>query len=177
MEYLGQIATTYLLLRNAEGHLLLLDQHAAHERILYARLQAAEIDKQFLALPLEIPVHTSEKERAEEMFSPLQKLGFILEWAQDAVLIKAFPALLEGGAAKAFVQEVLAGRKDDYSAMLISFSCKNAIKAGQELTTDEAVGLIQQWLATPQREFCPHGRPAVVCWTARDLEKMFKRIA
>ncbi len=176
LEYLGQIAATYLLLRDVAGNLLLLDQHAAHERILYARIQAADIDKQCLALPLEISLHISEKERAHTMLDALQRLGFTLEMTSDAVRMTAFPALLEAGSAKSFVQEVFAGRKDDYSAMLISFSCKNAIKAGQELTVDEALGLIQQWLATPEKEFCPHGRPAVLRWTGRDIEKMFKRV-
>ncbi len=175
LEYLGQIAATYLLMRDAEGSLLLLDQHAAHERILYFRIESADVDTQFLALPLEIPVHASERERAHVMLPSLQRLGFVMELGTEALQIQAFPSLLEGASAKNFVQEVLAGRKDDYSAMLISFSCKNAIKAGQKLTHDEAVGLIQQWLTTPEREFCPHGRPAVLRFTGHDLEKMFKR--
>ncbi len=175
LTYLGQVAHTYLVLRDAKENLLLLDQHAAHERILYARMQHMEIDKQILALPIELPVHNSERERAELMLEPLEKLGFSLELGEETLKLKAFPSLMEGKSATAFVRDALAGRKDDYSAMLISFSCKNAIKAGQELTNDEALGLLQQWLSIPERDFCPHGRPVILRFSGDDLEKLFKR--
>ncbi len=175
LTYLGQIAQTYLVVRDGNGHMLLLDQHAVHERILYARIEHATLDRQYLALPLEIAVHGSEQERWQELQPTFERLGFALELQANTVFMKAHPILLESGAAKAFVQDALAGRKDDLSALLISFSCKGAIKAGQALTHDEAVGLLQQWLQVPQRDFCPHGRPAVLRFGARDLEKMFKR--
>ncbi len=175
LTYLGQIAQTYLVMRDEGGQMLLLDQHAVHERILYARIEHATLDRQYLALPLEMPLHGSEEERWHALQPTFERLGFALEMKDGNVLMTAHPVLLESGAAKAFVQDALAGRKDDLSALLISFSCKGAIKAGQALTHDEAVGLVQQWLQVPQRDFCPHGRPAVLRFGARDLEKMFKR--
>ncbi len=175
-EFLGQIAQTYLVLRDASGQMHILDQHAVHERILYERMQRSDIDKQYVALPIEIAVHTSEQERAKELYAAFEKLGFELELTENTLLMKAYPILLELGAAKAFIRDALAGRKDDLSALLISFSCKGAIKAGQALTQDEAMGLVQQWLQTPQKDFCPHGRPAALRFSAHDLEKMFKRI-
>ena len=63
----------------------------------------------------------------------------------------------------------------ELEAKLASMSCKSAIKAGQELTQDEALTLIQQWLQVPDKEYCPHGRPAVLRWDAADLERLFKR--
>ena len=74
-----------------------------------------------------------------------------------------------------FLREVLAGRKDDIRAMFISLSCKGAIKAGQRLADDEAAALLRQWLHTPEREYCPHGRPSILRWDAVALEKLFKR--
>ncbi len=175
LQYLGQVAKTYLILRDSGDNLLLLDQHAAHERILYARMQNAEVDKQMLALPLTIELHSSEKELAQAMLDALEKMGFTLELDQDTLRIKAIPSMLEMGAAKTFVRDALAGRKSDYSSMLISYACKNSIKAGQELTQDEALGLLEQWLAVPERDFCPHGRPALLRFSGDDLEKLFKR--
>ncbi len=174
-DYLGQIANTYLILRDAQGHMHILDQHAAHERILFARMQKAPMDKQYLALPMDLPVHASEQERAQNVQETLERLGFVLEFSDNTVRILAHPVVLDSGSSKVFMQDVLAGRRDDLSAMLISFACKSAIKAGQALTPDEAVGLVQQWLQTPERHFCPHGRPAVLSFTAHNLEKMFKR--
>ncbi len=175
LTYLGQVADTYLVLRDDEGQLLLLDQHAAHERVLYARLQRAPMDTQYLALPMEIAVHSSEQERLTQLLATFESLGFVLQLLEKSVHMLAHPVLLDSGAAKAFVQDALAGRKDDLSALLISFSCKGAIKAGQALTADEAMGLVQQWLQVPEKDFCPHGRPAVLRFGAHDLEKMFKR--
>ncbi len=175
LQYLGQVAKTYLVLKDTGDNLLLLDQHAAHERILYARLKASNMDKQYLMTPLEMPLHSSEQEKAQEIFFSLEKLGFELEIKDSALVIKAFPTMLTMGDAKIFVRDALAGRKEDFSSMLITFSCKNAIKAGQELTFDEAMGLLEQWLAVPERDFCPHGRPALLRFGASDLEKLFKR--
>ena len=85
------------------------------------------------------------------------------------------PPMLSRAEARDFLREALAGRKDDLAGMFISMSCKAAIKAGQRLTDDEAAGLLRQWLATDDREYCPHGRPCILRWDAVALEKLFKR--
>ncbi|MDR3319946.1 MAG: DNA mismatch repair endonuclease MutL [Desulfovibrio sp.] len=174
---LGQVAETYLVLRDGGGALLLVDQHAAHERVLY---EAAKKDAFFgrdhpLALPLEMRLHPAEKARFYELGPRLQSLGFELACTQDILTVRATPSLLSRAQAGQFLREVLAGRKDDFAEMLVNMSCKGAIKAGQRLTDDEAAGLVAQWLAVPGKEYCPHGRPCVLRWDAEDLEKFFKR--
>lgn len=178
LEYLGQIARTYLVLRDAEGALLILDQHAAHERVLFEKLRQGGFDGsgQLLVLPVRLTLHPSEMERFFALRSRLEKLGFMFETGSGNMLhVSSSPAMLSRSEASEFLQEALAGRKDDLTAMFISMACKGAIKAGQALTADEAAGLLQQWLATPQREYCPHGRPCVLRWDGRALEKLFKR--
>ena len=177
LAYLGQVADTYLLLRDAEGALLLLDQHAAHERVLYARLEQGAFSGagQCLALPLELDLQPVEEERLFALRPRLQQMGFTLESSPGRLTARCIPPHLSRAEARDFLREALAGRKDDTAAMFVSLSCKSAIKAGQRLTDDEAVGLVRQWLQTPQREYCPHGRPAVLRWDAGALERLFKR--
>ncbi|MDO5537615.1 MAG: DNA mismatch repair endonuclease MutL [Desulfovibrionaceae bacterium] len=177
LTYLGQVARTYLVLRDARGALVLLDQHAAHERVLYDRITARGYQGQAvgLALPIEMTLHPAEAQRWQELQDMLAALGYAAGLQAGRLHVRAIPALLGRLEAMEFLKEALAGRKDDLNARFASMSCKAAIKAGQELTADEALNLLRQWLASPGREYCPHGRPAVLRWDAAALEKLFKR--
>ena len=174
--YLGQVALTYLVLLDTTDALVLLDQHAAHERVLYGRLTRGKAhDGQLLALPLRLSLHSAEKERFFQLRTQLESLGFVFTHTDADLCVTAMPAMLTRAETECFLREALAGRKADLAGMFASMACKGAIKAGQALTDDEAAGLIAQWLATPEREYCPHGRPCVLRWDAGDLEKLFKR--
>lgn len=175
--YLGQVADTYLVLRDAAGALLLLDQHAAHERVLYARIRSRGFrgEGQGLAVPMELKLHQSEIQRFWEVADRLAALGFAARLLSQTLVIRAIPALFGRSEAQTFVREVLAGTRDDLEARFASMSCKSAIKAGHLLRRDEALSLLQQWLQTPDREYCPHGRPIVLRWDKMELERLFKR--
>ncbi len=185
--YMGQIGGTYLLLRdirNSRSHaaLLILDQHAAHERVLVSRIEAGGFSgmSQPLVLPLEYALHPAECERAEEFRESLASLGFDLvlrqQGAGTVLEVRAIPPLLERPAAGEFIREVLAGRREDLRSLWASMACKAAIKAGDLLAPDEAVNLIAQWLMTENRQFCPHGRPCVLQWNIAELDRLFKRL-
>lgn len=175
--YLGSIADAYLVLRMSDDTLALLDQHAAHERVLYERLKrdATRGESQLLALPVCLPLHPSEAGLLRELWDELAKLGFQLETTASEVRATGVPAQLNAGEAKEFLAEVLAGQAKSMEGLWKIMSCKAAIKAGQPLAEAEALALLEAWAATAERHYCPHGRPTLLSWNVRDLEKLFKR--
>ncbi|CCH48882.1 DNA mismatch repair endonuclease MutL [Pseudodesulfovibrio piezophilus] len=175
--YLGQVADTYLVLRQGES-LVLIDQHAAHERVLLAAMREARTkgDSQPLALPLEITLHPSEVDVLLGVKDDLKSMGFLLELDGPAkVLVRGIPPTLDTGKAREYLVDALAEKAKTLDDLWTMMSCKTAIKAGQALAVDEALALLDVWLQTPERDFCPHGRPVVVRWNPLDLEKLFKR--
>jgi DNA mismatch repair protein MutL len=175
--YLGQVADTYLVLRRGRS-LVLVDQHAAHERVLLAAMRQARTrgDSQPLALPLELRLHHSEAEVLHELWDGLRDMGFILEKdGPDTVLVRGIPPTLDAGKARECLADALASKARTLDDLWTMMSCKTAIKAGQPLAVDEALSLLEVWLRTPERDYCPHGRPVVVAWNPQDLEKLFKR--
>jgi DNA mismatch repair protein MutL len=178
---LGQIGHTYLVLRDdATDALVLLDQHAVHERVLFARMeQSASAGKgQTLMLPLVLPLHPAECERLEQMRVRLRSIGFELGEGGQELEVRSIPLGFSRNEAAGLLRDILGGNRDDFEDLSNSAACKAAVKAGQPLSLDETAGLIAQWLALAEeeREFCPHGRPCVLRFTARDLEKLFKRV-
>jgi DNA mismatch repair protein MutL len=176
--YLGQIQNNYLLLTSRSGELILLDQHAAHERILYHRFctQGQTGQQRPLALPMQRALHPSEEERLSRIAPAMRNMGFVLDRSQDgAVLIRAVPAHLDPSQAREFLDQILHQQSESQDELWQTMACRQAVKAGDALSAQEALELIQLWLSTPDREYCPHGRPAMVILKAKDLERMFKR--
>ena len=177
-EYLGQLGDTYLLLRTGDGALEILDQHAVHERILYERFkrEGQQADRRPLAMPLEIPLHPAQAERLSELWEELATIGFSLERpAPTSLLLRSIPVSLTPGEAREYLQEALSDQGRSMEQLWIMLACRSAIKAGQELTRDEVMGLLDGWRATENPAHCPHGRPTRVTLSLQQLEKMFKR--
>ncbi len=177
LEYLGQVADTYLVIREG-GRLTLVDQHAAHERIILEAMRRDRTrgDAQPLAIPLEMALHPSEAETLETLWDGLRDMGFLLERdGTSRLLVKGVPPTLDAGRAKEYLSAALAERSRGIEELWTMLACKSAIKAGQPLADDEALALLDEWVRCPEREYCPHGRPAVLRWGAADLEKLFKR--
>lgn len=175
--YLGQIAKTYLVLNTADG-LVLVDQHAAHERVLFNtfRTTGRRGDRQPLLIPVEISVHPSQTTLLQDLWNELHGLGFSLELTSPTrVLLKATPTLLNAAQAKEYLEEVLAGQARSMTDLWAIMACKAAIKAGDELAADEALALLEAWQLLPDRHYCPHGRPVQIGWSNKELEKLFKR--
>ena len=178
IEYLGQVADTYLVLRLAKGGVALVDQHAAHERVLFQQMRASHSrgESQPLAIPFEMALHASEQNKLTALWKELTTLGFQLQAVRPGlVAVRGIPPLLTTGQAKEFLGETLSGRSKAMEDLWAMMSCKAAIKAGTPLAHDEAMSLIEAWSAAKDKDFCPHGRPIVVSWDTKELEKLFKR--
>jgi len=175
--YLGQIDKTYLLLK-IKNQFMILDQHAVHERILYEQNKKRGFKgvKKNLVIPLELILHPAEQKALISYWPKLESLGFVLEQVTSRrTIVKAIPQDLSPGQAKDFLQTLLSREIDTLDEIWILMACRAAIKAGQELTDDEALGLINSWLTCPNKDYCPHGRPVAIVLEGRLLEKMFKR--
>jgi DNA mismatch repair protein MutL len=175
MEYLGQVATTYLLLRTEDG-LLIVDQHAAHERVIFEKLKHGSGIGAPLALPLEIPLHPSHREPLQRSWNHLHELGFVLETGgPNLLLVRSVPGLLTSGQAKELLLSALSEKSATLEGLWTMLACRSAVKAGESLSQDEALSLLSLWLECPSRDHCPHGRPTLVAMTSKELEKLFKR--
>ena len=177
MTLLGRLCDTYLVLKLDDSTLALLDQHAAHERVLYNALRSKETgrESQVLALPLELPLHMAEREALDALLPGLTQLGFALKVDGDILRATAIPCLFQPGKAREFLGEVLSGRSTALEDIWKLMACHCAVKAGQPLADDEVMSLLAAWRETADRQFCPHGRPVLLTWDVGDLERLFKR--
>jgi len=184
LRVLGQAATSYIIAEGPEG-LYLIDQHAAHERILFekflAQRQARQVERQGLLEPLTIEVTPQQEEALKSQAEALAGYGFELEnFGPRAYLVRAVPALLPGENLAAALNEVLdclaeadVSRREERIA--ISLACHGSVRAGQVLGEEEMHQLVRQLEQTKQPRTCPHGRPTMIHLSASQLDHEFGR--
>ena len=186
LRVLGQLANTYIIAEGPNG-LYLIDQHAAHERILYDRILAQwsqkEVEVQGLLQPITIELSPREEETLKASEEFLAEFGFTIEpFGNRSYLIRAIPALM----AKANIIEIISVLLDSLASkeglspweekIAQSLACHGAIRAGQQLSNEELQELIKQLEQTKQPRSCPHGRPTMIHLSSHQLEKEFGRI-
>lgn len=185
---LGQIADTFIVAENQHG-LVLVDMHAAHERITYERLKRewhqARVTQQPLLVPATLAVTAAEADVAEEHGETLAKLGFVLDrTGPEAVTIRAAPALLRGRNIDGLVRDVLAdllqvGHADRLEealdGVLSTMACHASVRAGRRLTRVEMDQLLRDMEATENGGQCNHGRPTFVELDHPALDRLFLR--
>lgn len=182
---LGQIAACYIVAQGIDG-LYLIDQHAAHERILYDRFSrhSEEIPSQQLLIPLYLDFDQQEIDLIQEHQEAFRNLGFILEAVGPLTLrLLEIPADLPTAEAEAVVRETLTFIQNATQptaqglrhAYLQTASCRAAVKAGETLNMRQIQALIDELCAANLPYTCPHGRPSVIRFTENDLAKLFKR--
>lgn len=183
-----QIHNRYLITENEEG-MVVIDQHALHERILYeqlrARVQGGQLETQPLLVPEPVTLPPADAAAALEADETLRKLGIEIEpFGGDTVLVSSYPAMLANlGPAEMLRQvvELLLGshktpeRRDLLDDLLHMIACKAAIKAGDRLAPEEVTALLEQRHHFQDAHHCPHGRPTALVFTREELDRRFKR--
>lgn len=185
---LNQIARSYILAENSEG-LVLIDQHAAHERVRYEELmdqfEKQNPEKQQLLLPLNIELSSAEVLVFESNKEIFEGLGFEIDsFGGNTFNIQAVPSSISNENIQTILQEVLADISNDIKTRAVKnpkekiieyMACRSAIKFGKDLSIDEMAKLISQVDKLKRPYTCPHGRPSMVNITYHELEKMFGR--
>jgi DNA mismatch repair protein MutL len=175
-----QLHQSFILIQ-IRGGMVIIDQHAAHERILFDRakinLAGAKPVVQSLLFPATIELSPDEYERYEELTSVLASLGFESEpFGIRSILVRGIPALVRNWDEGRLLEEILGGEgRSGIDEFLKSYACRSAIKAGTKLASEEMESLTDQLFATELPYTCPHGRPTMLRVSLGELERRFAR--
>ena len=185
---IGQVFDTYWLIQ-MEDKLFIIDQHAAHEKVLYERIvkemRERKVTSQLLSPPLIISLNLQEQEKMKKYKEVFASLGFQIEaFGGREYSIRAVPQNLYGLTREDFFidildqldEEVTSKNIEILSDKMATMACKAAVKGNQRLSAAEAMALIDELLELENPYNCPHGRPTIVSMTKYELEKKFKRI-
>ncbi len=188
MRILGQYHETYIVCQD-EGDLVLVDQHAAHERIGFERLKAEfrshAVASQTLLFPVVMDLDFGERDMLEKRKSDMERLGFDLElYGGRSCALRAIPAFLDPGEAEKALRDVAAellaldassALEDALDRVLIRMACHGMIRANQALSMQEMRELLRQLDEIDFESHCPHGRPVAQRFSRRAIEAMFQR--
>ena len=185
---IGQVFDTYWLVQ-MEDKLYIIDQHAAHEKVLYERIvkemKERNVSSQIVSPPIIISLNLEEQEKMKKYQNIFETLGFEIEsFGGREYSIRAVPQNLFGMTEQGFFIEVLDHLEEDPSSKTLdvlsdrmaTMACKAAVKGNQKLSLRETEALIDELLQLENPYNCPHGRPTIISMTKYELEKKFKRI-
>ena len=187
-QIIGQVFDTYWLVQY-EDRLLIIDQHAAHEKVKYEalvkKLREGQVDSQNLAPPMILNLSAMEAHTLQEYGDYFARMGFEIEdFGGNAVAVRAVPCDLYGHYEKDFLQGILDELEEEpprgtpaiIAEKLASMACKSAVKGNMRISTKEMGALLDQLLSLENPYHCPHGRPTIITMSKYELEKKFKRI-
>ena len=183
-----QVHDRYLIAETDDG-VMVIDQHALHERVIYEQLRekilAGALETQRLLIPEPVDLGPAESAAALADRELLAKLGIAVEpFGGGTLLVTSYPAMLARlrptDVLRMLVEQIMAGgkapdRRDLLDELLHMMSCKAAVKAGDRLTPEEVEALVAQRHLAQDAHHCPHGRPTVLVFTRDELDRQFKR--
>ena len=191
LRLIGQLMDLYLLCER-DGHLMVIDQHAAHERILFGRLAGAYLEQQVpvqhLLFPVSVELTPEQYERLGQRQQELARLGLdVAEFGDNTAVIKGVPAAISRLDPADILLETLAAMQgnvrlesntlpESLASLFASLACKAAIKAGNALLPEEMLALLAQMEKSPVFSHCPHGRPVIKTFSRREIEHWFHRL-
>lgn len=183
---IGLAFNTYILAQDA-SNFYLIDQHAAHERVMYEYLMSkydtGDMSVQPLMLPIVIELSPKEIALIKDSFNIFERLGFEIEWfGENTIAIRSVPIVMGEPCTGDFFNDILDSLEGGAKAasplerIIISMACKNSIKAGTAISFEEMQELIRRLSETKSPYTCPHGRPTLISMSQYELEKKFKRV-
>lgn len=188
MKYIGQAFSTYIILQNGE-ELVMIDQHAAHERILYEKLRAKydsqENTTQLLLEPVVVKLQPFELASIKAKEELLSRIGFVFEdFGNNSIIMRGIPYMVSDCSPRDIFFELTEKLQDAVKPVntpladeiIHTIACKAAVKANKRLDEKEVHQLLEDLSRTGRRYTCPHGRPTIIRLTKYEIEKMFKRI-
>ena len=187
IEKIWQIHKRYIVSEINSG-LVVIDQHVAHERVLYeeclAAFESKVVSSQTLLFPEELNFAKDEYDILLEIFPYLKKIGFKIREGEDSkIYVEATPADISWGEEKKIIKEIIdefISTRKTYSsykeALAASYACKAAVKAGDIMTNSEMMVLVNRLFSTEHPYYCPHGRPIIIQLSLDELDRRFERI-
>ena len=187
LRFLGQAFNTYIIVEKNDNEVLIIDKHAAHERIIYEKLKAdsGSANVQYLLTPITVTLDKIDYDAAVSNLDMFAKCSFDVEdFGNGTLLVRSAPQYLAATEIADCIAEmsgyIASGKKDIYAEKMDWFyhnvSCRSAIKAGNKSTVQELMDIAWTLEKNPQIKYCPHGRPICIVMTKYEIEKQFGRL-
>ena len=187
IRYIGEAFSTYIIAEKNNKELLLIDKHAAHERIIYEKLKSerAADNKQILLAPVTVNLGKAEYDAAINNLNMFADCGFEVEdFGNSTVIVRCSPQYIPAAEICDCITEmadyIAQGKNDIFTEKMEWFycnvACRSAIKAGNKSTPEELIGIVKHLEEHPEIKYCPHGRPICIVLTKGEIEKQFGRV-
>lgn len=187
IRYIGEAFSTYIIAEKNNKELLLIDKHAAHERIIYEKLKSerAADNKQILLAPVTVNLGKAEYDAAINNLNMFADCGFEVEdFGNSTVIVRCSPQYIPAAEISDCITEmadyIAQGKNDIFTEKMEWFysnvACRSAIKAGNKSTPEELIGIVKHLEEHPEIKYCPHGRPICIVLTKGEIEKQFGRV-